>query len=224
MLVRALLVMLVVLNAGVATWWLFRAPPAAPATPAQPEGVPLLQLADRPTGAQATASPAAAVSAAPAACYRYGPFRNPVAFAAARDAIARDVLWSATARAFASPPRGWRVLLPQASREQAMATAQRIGEAGFSDYLVLPSTGADAHAIALGRYGGEGAARERAQALAAAGFAAIAEPVGGREVLWLDVAAGAGFAPASATLGMTGSPIPCAGVVRDGRYTIDAPA
>lgn len=218
MLLRALLVMLGVLNAGVATWWLFRAPPRVPEPLALPAAVPMLQLVGGPTTAAATPSPV------PAACFRYGPFRNPAAFAAARTALAREVLWTATGRAFDTPPRGWRVVLPQGSREQATATAQRIGAAGFADYLVLPATGADANAIALGRYGSESAARERAGALAAAGFPALAEPVGGREVLWLDVAAPAGFAARSATLGMTGAAIPCDGVVRDGRYTVDAPA
>jgi hypothetical protein len=211
--------MLLVLNVGVATWWAFRAPPAGPAPVATPRGVPQLQLlpaADVPG--------IASRDSAPAACYRYGPFRVARAFDAARTAIAPEVMWTATARELAGAPRAWRVVLPQRSREEAVATAARIGAAGFADYLVLPASGADAHAIALGRYGSEAAARERAASLAAAGFGAIAEPVGAREVLWLDVAARAGFAPVSTTLGMTGAPIPCAGVVRDGRYTIASPA
>lgn len=219
MLLRALLVMLVVLNAGVAAWWALRAPPQAFAPAVDvPRGVPTLELVP----GEGAAAPAAVPQ--PAACYRYGPFRVARAFEAARTAIAREVLWTATARELATPPRGWRVVLPQATREQAVATAARIGAAGFSDYLVMPATGADANAIALGRYGSEAAARERVRTLAAAGFAAVAEPVGAREVLWLDVAAGPGFDPQSATLGMRGTRIPCTGVARDGRYTIDAPA
>jgi hypothetical protein len=219
MLLRALLVMLLVLNAGVAAWWAMRAPPPAADPLDLPRDVPRLELV------AADATPRTATSGPRhAACYRYGPFRVARAFDAARAAIAGEVLWTATARQLAGAPRGWRVLLPQPSREQAVATAARIGAAGFGDYLVLPATGPDANAIALGRYGSETAARERVQALSAAGFAAVAEPVGAREVLWLDVAARAGFAPVSATLGMTGVPIPCAGLTRDGRYTIDAPA
>lgn len=218
MLLRALLVMLLVLNAGVAAWWALRAPPAADAPVPLPNGVPMLELVEDGEGARAD------VAAAPAACFRYGPFRVASAFEAARTAIARDVLWTATARELAGAPRAWRVVLPQRSREEAVATAARIGAAGFSDYLVLPEGDADAHAIALGRYRSETAARERASTLAAAGFGALAEPVGAREVLWLDVAAGPGFAAASPTLGMTGARIPCEGVVRDGRYTIATPA
>ena len=221
MLLRALLVMLLVLNAGVAAWWALRAPPAVNASVPLPEGVPALELVDDDGERERVA---VASDAAPAACFRYGPFRAPTAFEAARTAIAREVLWTATARQFAGAPRAWRVVLPQRSREEAVATAARIGAAGFSDYLVLPEGGADAHAIALGRYRSESAARERAQTLAAAGFAALAEPVGAREVFWLIVAAGPGFDADSRTLGMAGAPIPCEGVARDGRYTIAAPA
>ncbi len=219
MLLRALLVMLLVLNAGVAAWWLLRAPPVAQEAAPVPGDVPVLELVDAGERSATASAPAT-----PAACFRYGPFRVAPAFEAARTAIADEVLWTATARELAGAPRGWRVVLPQPTREQAVATAARIGAAGFSDYLVLPATGPDAHAIALGRYGSEASARDRARALAAAGFAALAEPVGAREVLWLDVAAAPGFEPASVALGMTGAPIPCAGVVPDGRYTIAAPA
>ena len=76
--------------------------------------------------------------------------------------------------------------------------AQRIAAAGFSDYLVLHE-GADANAIALGRYAGEGAARDRVSALVAAGFPARAEPlVDGVPTTWLDIAAAAGFDAARA--------------------------
>ena len=34
----------------------------------------------------------------------------------------------------------------------------------------------------------------------------------------------AAFEPASPALGLTGQPLDCAGVPRDGRYTIDTPA
>lgn len=44
MLVRALVVLLLVLNVGVAAWWTLRAPPSAPAATAPPLGVARLQL------------------------------------------------------------------------------------------------------------------------------------------------------------------------------------
>ena len=70
------------------------------------------------------------------------------------------------------PAAGWRVYLPRLpSPDAAQAIAARIGEAGFSDYLVVRD-GADANTIALGRYGSEDAARRRSVALRAAGFPA----------------------------------------------------
>lgn len=216
MLTRALLVLLLVLNAGVATWWATHAPPTQPTPPRPVADVPVLELV-------ADARPARGAPT-PLRCWRFGPFADATAFDAAQRAIAPEVAWTATARQLAGTPRGWRVVLPQSDRATATATAARITAAGFSDLLVLPDGGADAHVIALGRYRNEAAARERAAALAQAGFPAVAEPVGGRIVQWLDVAAPASFPPHSATLGLEGAPIGCTGVVRGGRYTIDGPA
>lgn len=216
---RALLVLLLVLNAGVATWWIVHAPPAPRALPALPPDVPVLELV-QPRAASRAAGPAPA----DLRCYRYGPFNRADALDAARTAIAREVAWTAIAEQQVGTPRAWRVVLPQPDRATATATAARIGAAGFSDYLVLPESGPEPNVIALGRYRSETAARERAAALARAGFAARVEPVGARTVRWLDVAAPATFAPASATLGLTGAPVDCAGVPRGGRYTIPGPA
>ncbi|TZF90807.1 hypothetical protein [Cognatilysobacter lacus] len=217
MLMRALLVLLLVLNVGVAAWWALHADVAPTSTPGLSADVPALQLV--------TAERAAPVAAPrDLRCYRFGPFSSPAAFDVARRAIASQVEWTATAEQPVGVPRAWRVVLPQPDRATATATAARIGAAGFSDFLVMPDAGADANAIALGRYHSESAARERAGALAAAGFAASAEPVGAHVVQWLDVAAKPAFSPASAALGLTGAPLDCAGVRRDGRYTIPAPA
>ena len=215
---RALLVMLVVLNAGVAAWWAWHEDAPPPAVAALTADVPTLALVSGGR-AMAAAAPARALR-----CFRFGPFGNPAAFAAARDAIAREVAWTATGEQVAGTPRAWRVVLPQPDRATATATAARIGAAGFSDFLVLPEAGADPNTIALGRYRNETAARDRVAALARAGFAARAEPVGGRIVQWLDVAAPPAFSPVSTTLGLTGTPLDCAGVPRGGRYTVPGPA
>ncbi|WP_456954417.1 hypothetical protein [Lysobacter sp. HA35] len=223
MLMRALLVLLLVLNAGVAAWWALHAPTAERSLPMLPADVPTLQLVGEPA-APVRVTGTAASAPVSLRCYRYGPFSNATAFAAARTAIANQVAWTATAEQLAGTPRAWRVVLPQPDRATATATAARIGAAGFSDFLVMPETGADANSIALGRYRNEVSARERVAALAKADFPAQAEPVGARVVQWLDVAASPAFAAHSATLGLDGAPIDCAGVVRDGRYTIPGPA
>lgn len=239
MLTRALLVLLLVLNLGVAAWWALHDAPAPSPPPSQLPGVAMLQLvpsvpthaahagngATRAAGANdaTNAGNAPADGTVAARCYRFGPYANAAALDAARAALPSGVRYSATAVQLLSPPRAWRVVLAQPSHADAVATAARIGAAGFSDYLVMPDTGSDANTIALGRYGNEAAARAHAQALATAGFAASVEAVGAREALWLDIATDPAFAP-PATVTPAAHAIDCAGVVRDGRYTIQAPA
>lgn len=217
MFTRALIVLLLVLNVGVATWWAMRKP-SPPPVPVQPQGVvPLQLLSEAPSRRFArplpTAPADAAVAGPPAAsgndsaaviadaaqCVSFGPFATADAAARAQTRLQPLAIRIAAREQFATPPRGWRVYLPpHASPEVAQAAAQRISAAGFSDLLVLHD-GADANAIALGRYRDEDMARRRAAALGAAGFAAKAEPVGEvHAATWLDIVAGAGFDAARA--------------------------
>ncbi|MDR0183703.1 SPOR domain-containing protein [Lysobacter arvi] len=225
MLARALVVLLLVLNIGVAAWWMLRAPPAATPDFVPPADVARLQLVGetQPTpnaaaprmAAPATSStPAAATPAPPtpanvaapdsatanARCYSVGPFAD-----SAAASNARDVLMAVATRVVpreqrtGSSARGWRVILPAAaSPEEATATAQRIAAAGFDDYFIVRQ-GAEANSIALGRYRSEEGARRRADTLIAAGFPARAEPLGdGRTNVWLDLVAKPEFDPARA--------------------------
>jgi hypothetical protein len=207
MLPRALIVLLLVLNVGVATWWATRQPPPSPVL-APPPGVARLQLlAEAPrraAPAPATTPPVATAKAiapaqiAPAQCFSFGPFSD--AAAATARARLQPMVTRVVARGQpASSARGWRVQMPPlASPEAAQAMAQRIAAAGFSDFLVVHD-GAEANAIALGRYGGEDSARRRAAALVAAGFDARAEPLGDAPgETWLDVVAATGFNAAAA--------------------------
>lgn len=239
MLVRALLVLLLALNAGVAAWWFVRdpAPPPAPVAPS-PGAVRLRLVGEAPavpattpaTGADATAAPdpAAATTAAmiitaapatsartPAAspqpvaqgdaapptrqCFSFGPFASkPAADTAATGLRALAQKVAQRERDKKAAPQGWRVFLPpHASPEAAQAAAQRIGAAGFSDFIVVRQ-GPEANAIVLGRYSNEEGAKRHAQALAAAGFAARVEPVAPAAeagTVWLDVVADAAFDP-----------------------------
>lgn len=213
MLVRALIVLLSVLNLGVAGWWIAHDPPPAKAPLQVPPGVARLQLvreaarepvpppqAAASTAADAAAAPAATDIASPSVqlCFSFGPF-------AAKDAVSaaaklRPQVQRLSEREQAAPSaRGWRVYLPPLpSLEQAQTIAQRIGAAGFSDFLIVRE-GAEANSIALGRYGSEEAAKKRADALIAAGFAAQAEALGEPDkaagTVWLDVVAGEAFDP-----------------------------
>ncbi|MBZ3927545.1 SPOR domain-containing protein [Xanthomonas citri] len=74
MYVRALIVVLIVLNAGVALWWALQPPPAPPSAPPQPTGVARLGLL--PTAAR-TGSGSAAESASTAPSTASGPASMP---------------------------------------------------------------------------------------------------------------------------------------------------
>lgn len=226
MLVRALVVLLLVLNVGVATWWALRTPAAPAAAYEPPPGVAKLQLVDEtravaaPRPAAATPppapppkptsnAPAVAATSAPAQpappppdaarCYSVGPFNDASAAANARDLLLAVSTKVVPREQSTGSARGWRVYLPAAATlEEAQATAQRISAAGFNDFFVVRQ-GGEANSIALGRYRNEDAARRRAQTLTAAGFAARAEPLGdGRTTVWLDLVANDNFDPARA--------------------------
>jgi hypothetical protein len=213
---RALIFLLVVLNLGVTLWWLARSEAHdADAGVDLPAGIARLQLADEdaadrsraqasrpapPTagdapadGAPAAAAPEApslpAASAPPARCYALGPFADAAAASAARAVLPAEVLGvrSREATAASAP---WRVVMPALpDRAAANAMAQRLRDAGFADLFVV-GEGAEANSIALGRFGGAGAAREHGNALQRAGFDVRVEPVPGSTRHWLDVAVG----------------------------------
>ena len=223
MLIRALIVLLVVLNLGVAAWWLTR--PAAPpvAMVAEPEGIARLQLLSE---AMPTASPAnavvagAAVEAAPveqaaveqvpveqvpgpvataaiappAQCFSLGPFADQASATAAAARLGNQALRPRTRELPGTAASAYNVVLPPAAdRETAQALAQRIGAAGFDDFLLI-NQGEQANGIALGRYGSREAAQRRQSALQAKGFQAQIQAVGaeGTAQWWLDVTAAEG--------------------------------
>ena len=208
MTLRASLVLLVVLNLGVALWWALRsdAPPAQ--AEEAPSGIARLQLvSERPERrAASTSAPIAASTAAPAPvpspaappaperCYSAGPFADTAALDAARAALAPMAGRLRSREIRENGGRGWRVYLPAAAqRAAADPNAQRLRAAGFTD-LVVVADGAEANSVALGRFSTEARARTHAGALQAAGFAAKAEALGEtRSRYWLDLAAGPGF-------------------------------
>lgn len=179
---RAAIVLLVVLNLGAAAWWLLHAPPPAEAAATPPAGAARLHLApDAGTGAlpppaqaQATlpvaSTPAVAAQAQPRPAQAAGTQARAQTEPAAGETGAASAAIACEGGNGAAD--GWRVYLPRLpSADAAKSTAARIGEAGFSDYLVV-ADGVDANTIALGRYGTRSAAQRRTAALRAAGFPA----------------------------------------------------
>lgn len=209
MILRALLVLLAALNLGAASWWLAHTPPApARVEPPLPPGVARLVRVEEARPASASAAVAAA-AAVPARCYRLGPFDGLRMAEAARTRVQTRIA-DATPR-LAGRARGWRVILPPfASAADAQAAAARVAAAGFGDFFVMRE-GADANAVALGRFGSESAARRHAEAVRAAGFPAVAEPLG---PVWLEVRADARTDPEwlrAASGAARQEPVPCAG-------------
>lgn len=207
MLARALIVLLVVLNLGVAAWWLARDEPAivaveAPAevarlqllsekarvAPASPPAAPAPRATPPPADASATSiadvpaapdSGAADVAAAATRCYALGPFSDADKVNAARRQLQSRAARLHVREVASATRRGWRVWLPpQADRAAAQALVERIAAAGFADYFIVAS-GDEANSISLGRYGSEPTARRRQAALQAAGFTDVrAEALG----------------------------------------------
>ena len=192
--VRALIVVLVALNLGVAAWWLTRPSPAPRPLPASDKGGVALVLlpAQAAMSSPATASgiedvgPQAA-GPAPATCLSVGPFPDRGAAEVAQAGLG-TLLREAEIREEPGAASGYRVLLPPAaSRAEAQATADRIAAAGFQDFMLL-NQGEDANGIALGAYRGRETAERRVAALRAAGFPAQlrAQGAAGPSRWWLD--------------------------------------
>lgn len=215
MLIRALIVLLVVLNLGVAAWWLTR-PAVAPIAiaAAAPEGVARLQLLSEATPAAAPAAAVVVPAIAQAAstepvsetvpavtaatpelqCFSLGPFADQAAAAAAAARLGNQAVRPRPREVPGKAASAYNVVVPPAAdREAAQAMAQRIGAAGFDDFLVI-NQGEQANGIALGRYGSREAAQRRQSALQAGGFAAQIQAVGaeGKAQWWLDVTAADG--------------------------------
>ena len=222
-----MIVMLVMLNLGVGIWWAVRPseraevaattaradaptlrllneapPPVASPAPAAVDAMTTPQVAatpavETPAAPAPVPEPEAPVQAAPV-CLRFGPFDSTAARDAARNTLAGLGVQGVPRESTARPARGWKVsIAPQASREAAVALAERIKAAGVSDLYVM-GEGDDTNSIALGRYGSEEAARRRQADLRGKGFSAQAEPLGDVPMqAWLDARIPASVEPAS---------------------------
>ena len=225
MILRAAIVVLLVLNIGVAAWWMSGGNAvrerAATSLPADASGLRLVGETVAPKQAAVAAdaapvAPTASASIVPAPaddgqCLRYGPFAD----AAARDAARPGLASSAEVLLPRDTPgksaRGWMVHVPPfATREEARAMGERIKAAGISDWYVM-NEGDAANSIALGRYGGEEAARRREAELRAKGIPAQAEALGdSAPQWWLDARLKPGIAAAALAGVAPSKPIDCA--------------
>lgn len=207
MLIRALIVLLIALNLGAAAWWISRPAPPPPPLPAMPQDAARLQLLSEAastsvappaplvtTPVAAPAEPAVAVVVPSPQCFSLGPFADAVAANAAATRLGKLATRPHPREVPSKNASGYNVYLPpSADRDAAQAVAQRIGAAGFDDYLVINS-GELANGIALGRYRSRESAERRLSSLQAGGFPAQLQAIGdeGAAQWWLDLAAANG--------------------------------
>ncbi len=203
MFARALIVLLVVLNLGVAVWWMtVDDPPPVPSTTTG-AGVARLQLLremPRKPAPDAAASPSVAMTATPLAnaaaatpatdaaavvtplettpvaaqrCYALGPFADAAKADIARSKLLPQASRLHVRRVAAKPASGWRVWLPPLADRAAAQAVAARIVAAGFKDYFIVSNGDEANSIALGRYGSEPSARQHEAALHAAGFADV---------------------------------------------------
>ena len=208
MILRAAIVFLLMLNLGVAAWWLGGASlRAASVTPVIDDSLPGLRLANEQVAAKPVVVPTdpASPSAAPVApstataekpaspavpvaatalCLSFGPFNDAAARDAARPRLQALAQKLVERDAQAKSGRGWRVYMPPlASREAAQELVEKIKATGIKDWYII-ANGSEANSIALGRYGNEDSARRRQAQLAEKGFTVRAESLGDAPPQW----------------------------------------
>ena len=208
MILRAAIVFLLMLNLGVAAWWLGGASlHAASATPVIDDSLPGLRLVTESVAATPVDAPAGLASpsvvpvapsttaaekpashdipvAATALCLSFGPFDDAAARDAARPRLQAIAQKLVERDAQAKSGRGWRVYMPPlASREAAQELVEKIKATGIKDWYII-ANGSEANSIALGRYGSEESARRRQAQLAGKGFTARAEPLSDTPPQW----------------------------------------
>lgn len=209
MFLRLLFVLLIALNIAVGAWLLLGQDDAHVRSVTDP-GVPVLHLLTErgdlatagsvaantsatPAPSPAATAPATLAAASPTAgasyrCMALGPFASLQALRGARGRLASSLARSRSRQEQSQQSRGWWVYLPaQASRAQALAVAQRLADAHFSDYFVV-SSGDQPNTISLGLFKDPANARKRREDLVAAGFPAqMTERVETVPEYWLDV-------------------------------------
>ena len=136
MLIRALVVLLLVLNLGVALWWAMRPsalPNVQPTAPAA--GVERLQLASEATAGKPEAPRAPdPTAAAVSQCVSLGPYADAALAEQARRALQPLAVRVALRREYTGTPRNWKVFLPPASTIQQ-------AEAAVADHEVVLEPG-----------------------------------------------------------------------------------
>lgn len=198
MLVRALVVLLVVMNLGAAAWWALHRAPPPPVQATTKSGVPplvLLSEAETQPPADAAELDAAPepLSATPV-CLSLGPLQTKADLRKVMDALTPQVGRIQFREQRATELRGYSVYLPAfADRQQALAAARAMAAKGMRDYYVV-TAGREENTVSLGLFRDLVNAEKRRDEARALGYAPMLEPIS-EDVpnWWVDVAAARGF-------------------------------
>lgn len=178
MVLRLLFVLLMALNIAVGAWLLLGQPYARGGSPSEPGVAELRLLSELPESAAprstvpVTARPTVTRDNGANSCLTLGPFATPQDLRAARVALQSQVVRMRSRQELTTQSTNWWVYLPpRASRAQALAMAQRLGERHIRDYFVV-SAGDQPNAISLGLFKDPANARNRRDEIVTAGFPA----------------------------------------------------
>ena len=194
MLLRALIVLLLCMNVGVAAWWASHResePAAVPTTDKDVPSLVLLSETERKPVADAAELAEAPMPLSPdAVCLSIGPFATPAQLRLAMDLMLPRVERIQFREVPAVALRGYRVYLPPAaSRAEALQTARALSAKGISDYYVV-TAGDDENTVSLGSFRELDNATQRREAVAALGYTPVIEPRTEQvPQWWIDVAA-----------------------------------
>lgn len=216
MLIRAVLLLLVCMNVGVASWWLAHREPVRAVLPATDNGVSSLTLLSEvervPAPDAEELSSAPEVLSPDAVCLSLGPFQTPADLRRAMNLLMPRVERIQFRETAAVAVRGYKVFLPPAAnRAQALQAARALSAQGVSDYYVV-TAGDQQNTISLGIFRELENATKRHDAVAALGYNPSVEPrTEQTRQWWIDLAAAPGFTWQELLpgIGIKSSPAPC---------------
>lgn len=216
MLLRALIVLLLCMNIGVAIWWAAHREPTIPVLSATESGVASLTLLSE--SERKPVADAAELTVAPEAlspesvCLSLGPFSTPADLRRAMNILMPQVERIQYREVAAVALHGYRVFLPAAgSRAQALETARALSDKGITDYYVV-TAGDQQNTVSLGIFRELENATKRHDAVAVLGYnptiEARTEQV---PQWWIDLAAKAEFdwKPLLPETDLKAQPVPC---------------
>ncbi len=195
---RALVLLLLCMNLGVAAWWIWHREPVAIVLPATDKGVSSLTLlseSERPPVVAATELDTVPEPAsANLQCLSLGPFATPADLRRAMNLLMPKVERIQFREVAAVALRGYRVYLPAAgSRAEALEVARALAAHGVNDYYVV-TAGDQQNTVSLGIFRDLENAKRRQDEIAAMGYNPTVEArTGQASQWWIDLAASADF-------------------------------